>query len=396
MTRNEERLDSLHPQDPSEPAERDGSPAEAPAQRCKKSRRSWWPFRSTYDSVVNAIIRPPRAEYRDSNLGPKRFLFGGHEFMRTDLQVQNRKGLSLECSWWKPKNPQLIGQSSWPCVVCLHGNSSCRLEALQHVRLVLMRGITVFAFDFAGCGQSEGDHITLGYNERDDVQEVIKYLRQTEEVSTIALWGRSMGAATALLHGHRDPSIAALILDSPFASLEMVVRELIDRMPIRCKLGFMVNTAMGMVRRSVRKRTGMDILKLKPIENVHTCFIPSLFIAGVNDELIDPHHTHDIYEAYAGDKNIVMIEGDHNSQRPQYLADGISIFLYERLCLPAGLPGELPQTNISGMLPAAMLPYQQDDVEITPGISGQRSSSDELAVQEAILMSLMTPADTAM
>lgn len=27
-----------------------------------------------------------------------------------------------------------------------------------------------------------------------------------------------------------------------------------DRMPIRCKLGFMVNTAMGMVRRSVQKR----------------------------------------------------------------------------------------------------------------------------------------------
>jgi hypothetical protein len=24
--------------------------------------------------------------------GPKRFLFGGHEFMRTDLQVQNCKG----------------------------------------------------------------------------------------------------------------------------------------------------------------------------------------------------------------------------------------------------------------------------------------------------------------
>eukprot|EP00438_Fugacium_kawagutii_P021102 Skav205925 [mRNA] locus=scaffold123:948344:953562:+ [translate_table: standard] len=172
-----------------------------------------------------------------------------------------------------------------------------------------MRGITVFSFDFAGCGLSEGavqfvgsveavrwpeawrknsllapcagDYITLGVNERDDVQEVIKYLRGTQEVSTIALWGRSMGAATALLHGHRDPSIAALILDSPFASLEMVVRELIDRMPIRCKLRFMVNTAMGMVRRSVRKRTGMDILKLKPIENVHTCFIPSLFIAGV-------------------------------------------------------------------------------------------------------------------
>lgn len=25
-------------------------------------------------------------------------------------------GLCLECSWWKPKNPQLMGQSAWPCV----------------------------------------------------------------------------------------------------------------------------------------------------------------------------------------------------------------------------------------------------------------------------------------
>lgn len=38
-------------------------------------------------------------------------------------------------------------------------------------------------------------------------------------------WGGSWGHSAR--HGHRDPSIAALILDSPFASLEMVVRELI-------------------------------------------------------------------------------------------------------------------------------------------------------------------------
>ena len=32
----------------------------------------------------------------------------------------------------------------------------------------------------------------------------------------------SMGAATALLHGHRDPSIAAMVLDSPFADLKQL------------------------------------------------------------------------------------------------------------------------------------------------------------------------------
>ncbi|CAK9051057.1 Uncharacterized protein YqkD [Durusdinium trenchii] len=242
------------PQQAGREAEEDEEAEVARAAAPAKRKAGWWPLQSSYENILNAIIRPPRAEYKVDHMGPKSFLFAGHKFQRHDLQVQNPQGHLLECSWWKPKEPRLISPEPLPCVVCLHGNSSCRLEALQHVRLVLMRGITLFAFDFAGCGQSEGDYITLGYHERDDVQEVIKYLRETGEVSTIALWGRSMGAATALLHGHRDPSIAALILDSPFASLEMVVRELIARMPIRCKLGFMVNAAMGMVRRSVKKR----------------------------------------------------------------------------------------------------------------------------------------------
>ena len=38
-------------------------------------------------------------------------------------------------------------------------------------------------------------------------------------VSTIGLWGHSMGAATALMFAHTDPSIAALVLDCGFAGL---------------------------------------------------------------------------------------------------------------------------------------------------------------------------------
>ncbi len=41
-------------------------------------------------------------------------------------------------------------------------------------------------------------------------------------MSAIALWGRSMGAATALLHSHRDPTIACIVLDSPFADLRQL------------------------------------------------------------------------------------------------------------------------------------------------------------------------------
>jgi alpha/beta superfamily hydrolase len=108
----------------------------------------------------------------------------------------------------------------------MHGNSSCRLEAFDLVRILLPANITLFCFDFVGCGKSDGEYISLGWHERDDVNIIVNYLRSDRFVSTVGLWGRSMGAVTALLHGDRDPSIAALILDSPFSSMKTLVKEL--------------------------------------------------------------------------------------------------------------------------------------------------------------------------
>jgi pimeloyl-ACP methyl ester carboxylesterase len=71
---------------------------------------------------------------------------------------------------------------------------------------------------------SEGRYISLGYYERDDVEVVINHLRNSKRVSTIGLWGRSMGAVTALMYSDRDPSIAGLVLDSPFSNLEQLAR----------------------------------------------------------------------------------------------------------------------------------------------------------------------------
>ena len=56
--------------------------------------------------------------------------------------------------------------------------------------MVLQEGATCVALDFTGSGLSQGDWVTLGFNEKDDVNSVIEHLRATETVSTIALWGR--------------------------------------------------------------------------------------------------------------------------------------------------------------------------------------------------------------
>lgn len=62
------------------------------------------------------------------------------------------------------------------------------------------RGIGYFIFDFSGSGNSQGDYVTLGWNEAEDLEIVINYLKNCGRVSDIALWGRSMGAVTSLLY----------------------------------------------------------------------------------------------------------------------------------------------------------------------------------------------------
>jgi len=277
-------------------------------------------------------------------------------------------------------------------VVYMHGNSACRLDALEELPIILNMGMTMIAFDFAGCGMSQGDNITLGYNEKDDAAKVVEHLRGSGRVSTIALWGRSMGAATALLHGHRDPSIAAMVLDSPFSSLEQVARELIDGAQIKHKPAVLINAVLRLLRKTIRKRTGLDILKLRPIERVGTCFIPALFVAGNEDRFIRPHHAQDILDAYAGDKNLVMVDGDHNSARPGYFLDSAAIFFYNRVCVPAGLTEEHLGLRPEAMQPAAPihaigmpLGYQSGSA---PAADDHMEDSE---LQQVLLMSLSNP-----
>lgn len=62
-----------------------------------------------------------------------------------------------------------------------------------------------------GSGISEGKWVTLGAREVEDVEAAVAYLRSTGLTSVIGLWGRSMGAVTAMMYARRDPSIAGLV-----------------------------------------------------------------------------------------------------------------------------------------------------------------------------------------
>lgn len=173
----------------------------------------------SYSDLVNSIIRPPREKYTMEELGPKEFTIKSKKYVRKDVGLVNPNGDTICCSHYEPEPTERINKIL-PCVIFCHGNCGSRLDALPLVLSFLPQNITVFSFDFAGSGRSDGEYVSLGWYEKDDLSTAIEYLRSQKTVSTIGLWGQSMGAVTCILYASTDPLIAGLVLDSPFSKLK--------------------------------------------------------------------------------------------------------------------------------------------------------------------------------
>ena len=121
----------------------------------------------------------------------------------------------MKCSLIEPE-PIYRPSKEMPVVVYLHGNASSRLEGLRTLATLLPKNINLFIVDLPECGLSEGEYISLGYYESNDVRIIIDFLENLPGVGKIGIWGRSMGAATALIYAHRDSRVKAICMDSPF------------------------------------------------------------------------------------------------------------------------------------------------------------------------------------
>lgn len=277
-----------------------------------------------YEEICNGIIRPYREEYEINALGPKSFQLKDKSFDREDFPLMNQKGLVLQCSFYHQETLALL-----PCVIYLHTHTGSRLEALPILPVLLPSNINVFTLDLSGSGLSEGEFISLGWHEREDITCIVEWLRRTHKAQCIGLWGRGMGAVTALLYADKDPCIGGMVLDSPFVSLKQLAEEEIDK---RSNIaGFIKTAALAFVRKNILKTAKFDVNDLSTLEHVVNTYVPAIFCCGRNDDFIGTHHSEELFEAYPGDKKFSVVDGGHNTSRPQYFLDSVAIFFYNTL-----------------------------------------------------------------
>ncbi|PPS95934.1 PhoPQ-activated pathogenicity-related protein [Cryptosporidium hominis] len=286
-------------------------------------------FSSQYNELWKAIIRPPRDRYSIRDLGPMRFAIGKSIFKRSDFTLRNRRFQALHCSHFEPIDNERQSESL-PCVIYLHGNCSSRREALPYIPLLLPIGITVMAVDLSGSGLSDGDYISLGYHEKDDLSVLVEYLRNSKRCSSVGVWGRSMGAATALMYSGVDKGdgfLKGIVIDSSFCSLRQLCHELVHHY-IPLLPNFLVDSALSFIKSTINDKAKVNIDDIAPIKSVGQCKVPALFISGTNDTLVNPNHSKTLHDNYAGEKMLMIIPGNHNSERPKFVKASIVIFFY--------------------------------------------------------------------
>ena len=273
------------------------------------------------DFAWKAFIRPVRMKYSERDLGPEFFEVQDTPVRRKDFTVLNNRRQELKCSLYYPTEA-----TSFPCVVYLHGNSGNRLEAKPLINELLPRKIALCSLDFAGSGISDGQFISLGWQEAKDLKLVVRKLRKRKKIKEIALWGRSMGAVTALLYtGRYDRKISGMVLDSPFSSLRRLALEHIAEksgMP-----DFMNSSVYSYIQAKVKENAHFDMCRVEPVDYL-TSSVPAVFITGLKDGVVGKHHVVRLFNKFRGAKCLAKLRSaGHNSSRPPELQADIMRFL---------------------------------------------------------------------
>ena len=200
------------------------------------------------------------------------------------VTVTTSDGVRL-LSWAMPVTE---GSGYW-LLIC-HGNGGNISEAGRPYHYAGLRalGLSLFAFDYRGYGESEGAPSEDGLYR--DADAAYRYLRDTLGVppERIVVFGHSLGSAVAVELAGRVPA-AGLILDGALTSVVDRAQELFPYAPVRW----------------------IAASRYPSIERVGRLTLPKLFLHARADEVIPIAHGRRLYQAAAPPKRFVELKGTH-------------------------------------------------------------------------------------
>lgn len=198
-------------------------------------------------------------------------------------------------------------------VVLVHGLKGNRCGMLADAALLWQAGYGVLIFDLRGCGESEGDLVTLGYNEVDDVRGAVDFVLKQPGVSRVGLMGHSMGGATVIRAAARMPEVHIVVAQSTFTSLEDNVANGVEKV-----VGLPPFPFASLVIFFAERESGVRLNDVRPIDDLAAIASrPILIVHGELDELMPVSNGLALYAAAREPKELYLLPNAGHGDLPQ-------------------------------------------------------------------------------
>lgn len=187
-------------------------------------------------------------------------------------------------------------------LVLMHGFSMNKGDVLKRTHL-LSQDFNLFYFDFLGVGESQGKTI-VGYSETDDIDKVIKYLKQHKSKATryVSLYGISQGAGAAIRYVSEHPEITSLIAEAVYFSFWDVARRWIWK---RMKTPYFPTVYSYLRIKEWKLQCSLE--KFAPQNTAQYVEIPTLLIHGEKDAISPVTNAQKVYNLLKGYKDLLVV-----------------------------------------------------------------------------------------
>ncbi|MHA6482744.1 alpha/beta hydrolase [Paenibacillus sp. strain BS8-2] len=208
--------------------------------------------------------------------------------MEKQLTLQH-EGLELTATLHYPAEDNDSSAKKQAVVIC-HGFIGSRIGVdrlfVKTARALAAQGSYVLRFDYGGCGESNGEYGSLGFDSMiDQTRTAIDYVHGMECVdpTRIVLLGHSLGGAVALMTAVKDRRVKRLIMWSavgyPFNDIVRIVG----------RTGYEASVKKGSVDHagySLRPAFFDSLMQHQPFQSATRFGGEVLLVHGTGDELI--------------------------------------------------------------------------------------------------------------
>lgn len=224
-------------------------------------------------------------------------------------------------------------------VILVHGIASDRWQSMKFSDMYLDMGFNVLAYDSRKHGSSGGNDITLGFFEKTDLDNIVKWVKWVNPNAIIGVHGESLGAITALLQAYLDQKkkdVDFYVVDCPYSDL----RELLNiKLTGDYRPNFQASGAFILFYANIvaLKKSNFSLNAVSPITVISDITTPIMFIHGSNDTFIPASMSLELYLRNKGPKGIYISPGAGHAMsyltNKQEYTDKVEQFLTENKML---------------------------------------------------------------